>query len=469
MPFYIMTKKLPLLLLCGIVSFAPYAQTPGQNPEPRTSNFVPTPRDQTLDRTLLSPGAAILTPEEAVRIALENNYDISLVRADAEIARLNNTRANAGLAPTLNLVAGESAGLSAFQQQNLADGRVIEAYGRFNNNINVGLQLNWTIFDGWRMQTTKKRLEEIEALGQINLKTAVQQTTADVLSGYYGIVYSRLLERATQEVIALNEERLRIAEARLAAGFAAQTDALQARIDLNQQRANLLGQQTATAAAKRNLNLLLARAPETPFEVAENLANTYTPDRERLRQNLLAQNPALLSLQKSADVAALTVQENRALYRPRITGIGQFNTQRTDNGAGFLLNSTQAGLTAGVSLVLPLYTGGNIKRQIDVARVAAEQAATRLDAQRLSSETALDNQLAFFQTQQQLLTLEADNVKNARESLNVSTERFRLGQTNALEVQSAQNTLEQALLRQNVVLYNLKTAELELRLLAGEL
>jgi outer membrane protein len=106
---------------------------------------------------------------------------------------------------------------------------------------------------------------------------------------------------------------------------------------------------------------------------------------------------------------------------------------------------------------------------VDVARVSAEQAAIRLDAQRLSFETALDNQLAFFQTQQQLLTLEADNVKNARESLNVSTERFRLGQTNALEVQVAQNTLEQALFRQNVVLYNLKTAELELRLLAGEL
>ena len=446
-----MIKKLPLWFLGSIISVAVYAQTPASNFKLQTSN------------------AERLTPEEAVRIALENNYDIRIIRGDAEIARLNNTKANAGMLPTVNLVAGETAGLSAFQQQNLADGRVIEAYGRFNNNINVAVQLGWTLFDGGRMQITKKRLEEIEALGQINLKNAVQQTTANVLQGYYGIVYNRLLERSTREVITLNEERLRIAEARLAAGFAAQTDALQARIDLNQQRANLLSLQNATIAAKRNLNLLLARTPETPFEVAEDLTNTYAPDRTRLLQNLLAQNPALLSLQKSTDVAALVVQENQKLNKPRITGNGQYNIQRTDNGAGFLLNNTQSGLTAGVSLVIPLYTGGNIRRQVDVARVSAEQAAIRLDAQRLSFETALDNQLAFFQTQQQLLTLEADNVKNARESLNVSTERFRLGQTNALEVQVAQNTLEQALLRQNVVLYNLKTAELELRLLAGEL
>ena len=446
-----MIKKLPLWFLGSIISVAVYAQTPASNFELQTSN------------------AERLTPEEAVRIALENNFDIRIIRGDAEIARLNNTKANAGMLPTVNLVAGETAGLSAFQQQNLADGRVIEAYGRFNNNINVAVQLGWTLFDGGRMQITKKRLEEIEALGQINLKNAVQQTTANVLQGYYGIVYNRLLERSTREVITLNEERLRIAEARLAAGFAAQTDALQARIDLNQQRANLLSLQNATIAAKRNLNLLLARTPETPFEVAEDLTNTYAPDRTRLLQNLLAQNPALLSLQKSADVAALEVQENQKLTKPRITGNGQYNIQRTDNGAGFLLNNTQSGLTAGVSLVIPLYTGGNIRRQVDVARVSAEQASIRLDAQRLSFETALDNQIAFFQTQQQLLTLEADNVKNARESLNVSTERFRLGQTNALEVQVAQNTLEQALLRQNVVLYNLKTAELELRLLAGEL
>ena len=51
---------------------------------------------------------AVLTPAEAVRLALESNYDIRLSRADADIARLNNTRANAGMLPTVNFVAGET-------------------------------------------------------------------------------------------------------------------------------------------------------------------------------------------------------------------------------------------------------------------------------------------------------------------------------------------------------------------------
>lgn len=437
-----MLKNLPFLL-CFWLSWPLFAQNPETTP-------------------------ALLTPEEALRIALENNYDIRLVRSDAEVARLNNTKGNAGMLPTVNLVANENLTLSAFQQK-LANGNEFNALGAPFNAANAGVQLSWTLFDGRRMHITKKRLEELEALGQVNLRSAVQQTSADVLLAYYDIVRSRLLERSTEELIALNEERLRIAEARLAAGFAAQTDALQARIDLNQQRANLLTQQTGTSAAKRNLNQLLARPANTPFEVAESLDNTYAPDRNRLQEQMLAQNPQLLSLQKNAEVAALLVDENRKLSKPRITGISQFTVQRTDNGAGFLLNNTQAGFVIGGSLVLPLYSGGNIQRQIDVARLSAEQAVVRLDAQRLAVETELDNQLATFQTQQQVLALEADNVRNARESLTVSTERFRLGQTNALEVQSAQNTLEQAMLRQNVVLYNLKTAELRLRLLAGEL
>ncbi|HRI59800.1 MAG TPA: TolC family protein [Saprospiraceae bacterium] len=435
---------LPLFLLSQYL----YGQEP--TPQPSTPN-------------------PLLTPEEAVRIALENNYDIRLSQADAEIAKLNNIKANAGMLPTVDFVAGDNIGLNAYQHQNLADGRSIEAYGAFTNSASAGVQLNWTLFDGKRMFIAKKRLEEVEALGQLNLQNQVQQTTAAVLQTYYEIVRTRLNERALAEVITLNEERLRIAEARLAAGFAAQTDALQARIDLNQRRTDLLNQQIQTDASKRALNSLLVRPPATPFDVDETLVNTYAPSRDTLIAKITAQNPTLLSLRKNAEVSALVVDENRTLNKPRIQGISQFNLQRTDNTSGFLLNNTVGGLIIGANLSIPLYTGGNIQRQIEVARVQALQSNLLVEAQLLSVETDLDNQLAFFNANQQVLQLEEENVVNARESLKVSTERFRLGQTNALEVQTSQNTLEQALARRNIVRYNLKSAEIQLRLLAGEL
>jgi outer membrane protein TolC len=319
------------------------------------------------------------------------------------------------------------------------------------------------------MQMTKRRLEAQEDLGRASLRNAVQATCGAVLLGYYDIVRGGLQERALAEVIVLNEERLRIAEARLAAGFAAQTDVLQARIDLNQRRADLLNQQTATRAAKRNLNRLLARQPDLAFEVEQALESNLNIERNRLIERIMASNPTLNVLQKNAEVAALSVEEARRLNRPRITGLSQLNAQRTDNGAGFLLNNTQAGLTIGANLVLPIYTGGNLRRQRETAQLVANQANTRTNAQRLAVEAELDNLITFYATQRDILQLEEENVRVARENFQVSTERFRLGVTNGLEPQTAQNTLEQALARRNLVLFNLKSTEVQLRLLAGEL
>jgi outer membrane protein TolC len=415
-----------------------------------------------------NPADPLLSADEAVSIALENNYGIRISQSDAEIARLNNTRGNAGMLPNINLVVNENFTLSAFQQS-LANGSEFNALGAPFNNANAGVQLTWTVFDGRRMQITKKRLEELEALGKTNLQATVQQTASTVLLAYYEIVRGRLQERALTEIITLNEERLRIAEARLAAGFAAQTDALQARIDLNQRRSDLVLQQAATANAKRTLNQLLVRPAATAFRVEETLNITYTPDANDLKTKILSNNPTLLALQKTADIATITVDENRALSRPRITANGQLNAVRSDNGAGFTVSNTQAGLTVGAGLVIPLYAGGNFKRQVETAQVAAQQSNLRLDNQRLVFETELDNQLAVYQSQQQILNIEEENVRIARENLQVSTERFRVGTTNGLEPQIAQNTLEQAISRRDLVLFNLKTTEIRLRLLAGEL
>jgi hypothetical protein len=96
------------------------------------------------------------------------------------------------------------------------------------------------------------------------------------------------------------------------------------------------------------------------------------------------------------------VEENRTLNKPRVTGNAQLSAQRTDNGAGFLLNNTQAGFSVGAGLILPLYSGGNIQRQVETARVAAMQAQTRVDNQRSLVETELANQFAALEIQRQL-------------------------------------------------------------------
>ncbi|MCB9344529.1 MAG: TolC family protein [Lewinellaceae bacterium] len=417
---------------------------------------------------LLSAQNTVLTSDDAVKMALENNFGIRLSREDAQLASINNTKGNAGLLPTVNLVANENFTLSAFQQV-LANGSEFNAFGAPFNTANAGVQLSWTLFDGRRMHIAKDRLEQTESLGQINLQATIQSSVASVLQAYYDIVRSKLQQKAISEIIQLNEERLKLAEARVAAGFAAQTDALQAQIDLNQRKSDLLQQESATNVYKRALNNLLGRAPGIAFEVEEEIKTSYDPERNNLLERIYTQNPDLQSLEKTAEIAALTVRETNSLGKARITGNAQFNAVRSDNGSGFALNNTQAGFTVGASLIVPLYTGGNVKRQVEGAKINATKARIQVESLKLQIETALDNQLEVLQTQQNILNIETQNVDAARENLSISSARFEAGTTNGLEIQSAQNSLEQALVRKNLVLYNLKIAELQLKLLVGEL
>ncbi|MCS6928488.1 MAG: TolC family protein [Saprospiraceae bacterium] len=422
--------------------------------------------------TLLCCGKAcvsqpLLTPEEAVTLALTQNFAIRLAEAEARIAQQNNTAGNAGRLPTINLALNETFTLSAFQQR-LANGNEFNASGAPFNNLNSSLQVSWVIYENGRARFAQDRLQALEEQARLNVEATLQQTAAQILIAYYDVVRHRLQERAIEELIALNEERLRIAETRLTAGLAAQTEVLQARIDLHQLRSNLLLQRAATATAKNALNQLLARDPQTPFDVVLQMDVVYQPQRERLLERIRTAAPLLMALRKGAEAAMRAADEANAARGPRITANGQLVVVRTDNGAGFIRNNNQAGFAVGASLVLPLYNGGNLRRQVEIARIAAEQARLRVDAQQLELETALESQLNLFNQQKQAVEVESQNIQLARQSLTISTERFRLGQASALEIQAAQNTLEQALLRQNLALYNLKISEIQLRLLTAD-
>jgi outer membrane protein len=414
-----------------------------------------------------SVAAPLLTPEAAVELALANNYDIWLIRADADIAHLNNTRGNAGLLPTVNLVASDNFTLSAFQQQ-LANGSSFEALGAPFNTLNAGVQLNQTLFDGRRMHTTKQRLDALDQLGQTQLVAQVQATVAAVLLTYADIVRGENQERALREAIVLTEERRRIAEARLAAGFAAQTDALAAQLDLHQRQADLLTQQTNTTLARHALNRLLVRDANLDFSVDGNALSTDIPDRAVLLERLSTSNASLLTLQKAAEVARITQDETNRLAAPRLVGIAQANVVRADNGAGFLRNNSQAGITVGLAFSMPIYSGGNQNRLEQVAAVSAQQAQLRVENQRKTLEIELDNLLTLADMQRRLLALETQNIDIARQNLLVSTERFRLGQTTGLEVQIAQNTLEQVQTRRLQAQFGLQGIATQLRLLAGD-
>src|SRR5690606_28453450 len=149
----------------------------------------------------------VMTLEEAVALALENNYDIKLVSTDVAIAENNVNIGNAGMLPTVNADVSAAAAIQN-TTQTLLSGETRSLRNAESQSSAYGASLDWTIFDGLRMFTRYEQLKEFKALGEANLQAAILNTVYEVVSNYFSLVQQKQLIAATQTALDLSAFRL---------------------------------------------------------------------------------------------------------------------------------------------------------------------------------------------------------------------------------------------------------------------
>ena len=91
--------------------------------------------------------AQVMSLQDAIQLALQNNYDIRIARSQQDIAASQNTAGYAGLLPSISASAGYSAELLNSEQQFVTgDERIVSGAGA--DALDVGLFVNYTLFDG---------------------------------------------------------------------------------------------------------------------------------------------------------------------------------------------------------------------------------------------------------------------------------------------------------------------------------
>ena len=272
-----------------------------------------------------------------------------------------------------------------------------------------------------------------------------------------------------QEVINYNQERVKILQTSFNAGLTAKNNLLQAKIDLNVFSENAIYQQSVILNARRNLNGLLNQAPETLYEVTDSIPISDLPDKDTILQKLLANNPTMLSYKQQTEIARLTIREYNSLRLPKLIFNSSYNYSQTNNSAGYQLFNRTVGPQIGGTFSVPLFQGGNNVRQSKVAKLQYDEATFNLEATSLELRIQLENAISDFEYQKQLLKLELDNDALAKENLEISLQRLRLGQTTELEVKLAQESFVDSRTRLISFMYNVKVAETKIKQLMAEL
>lgn len=408
----------------------------------------------------------MLTAEQAVAMVLQNNYSILIAKNDNLITQKNNMVGNAGMLPTVNATLGDNYSLTNLNQK-FSNGQEINKNNVGGNNLNAAVNLNWTIFDGLKMFATKSKLKKMEEMGELQFKDEVQKIVAQTITTYYDVVRANLQLKAAQEGIKIAEERVKLTEMKFQVGSSGKTDWLQARVDLNAQKSNLFNLKNTIEQRKADLNMLLARAVETDFEVEATI-----PVNTSLNVNANAveeKNLLLLSAIKQGEIAVQTKKEAFAGYLPNLrTNVG-YSYGNAKSDAGFSLFNQNYGLNAGFTLTIPLFNGLNTIRQVKVAELQIASSKFTIEQVRIQQKLNLAKASKDWNISKQLLQLEEENKQLAEDNVMIALERFRLAQSTAIELRDAQKSFEESNARFANVRYQAKVAETELLRLQSEL
>ena len=414
----------------------------------------------------------MITLQEAIAAGLNKNYDILLLSNDSAAAATDQRYIYGAFLPNLNATAGTLWSTSA-QKQKYDTRDDVEGSGIKTDNINAALNLNWTLFDGLKMFATKQKVEELYNLGRINLKNQVVNTTAEIINNYYLIVRQKQLLKAIEEQMSINEERVKLADRKLSVGLGTKPELLQAKVDMNAQKAAHLQQQTTMLQLRDRLNQLTGMQLPAVYEVADSIPLNLDMNISEIENQIETTNPTILQALKNADIAKISLKEAKASRWPVVSFVSAYSFTRNENQNNISpfasTFSRNKGYNFGFTAAIPILNNLSVNRNIRQAKLDVEYQDIAVSKQMSLVNVWVKVAYNSYLYQISALTLEEENIELAKENVMIALERFRQGVSTFLELREAQKSLEEAYDRLIAARYNTKLSETELMRLKGEL
>lgn len=403
-----------------------------------------------------------------IATGLENNYGLRIVRNEEQMTANEVTRANAGYLPQVNLSAGYDGALNSNSTSMRSGGATQTERNTFNHGFSAGLNAEWTVFDGFKIQTNYKRLQQLRLQGETQTRIAIEDYVADLTAEYYNFIQQRIRMRNLHNAVTLSKERLRIVFERYTIGSASRLDLQQARVDFNADSAQSLKQHELLATSRIRLYELMAVKniygrlvlPDTAIVV--NDALQY----ETLLDATMQANANLIRAAQDRTLAELDFKAVASRDYPYVKLAAGYNYSHDEYGSGASKKRNSWGPDASLTVGFKLFDG---KRSME--RKNAKLDIANAELAQMEIEQSLRADLAdlwqAYKNNLRLLALERENLITAQENHYIASERYLLGDLSGIEMREAQQSLLDAEERILVAEYNTKLCEISLNQISG--
>ena len=414
-------------------------------------------------------GQDILQKNEAVKIALENNFDIRTADNNVAIAKNNASVKNSNYLPTLSATGNANFAMSD-AKLTFQDGSVRSTNGVETQRYNGTVSLNYTLFNGFGRENIFRSLKENYNISELQARQVIETSLVTIFSGYYEV--ARLTENEINQKQTLDISRERLLRAKYAYdyGQSTQLDVLNAEVDYNTDSINYLTIVQELENQKRNLNLLLGRDVNIAYTVDTSVNYVQNLDFGTLSEKAKINNVTILLAQSNMRNAEYNIKSTSAARIPSLSLNASYGATLNNLGPTSFADQQQfLGPSVGASLNWNIFDGGatNIRRQnskisLENQTVALEQAALNLDRN-------VNNAWNIYQTALFVMEAERTNLRTNQLNFDRTVEQYGLGQITGIVFRQAQINLLNAELNYNRAKYSAKIAELALFQLSGDL
>lgn len=410
----------------------------------------------------------VLSRDDAMKLALQHNYDIQVAQKTVESAENNASIYNSGYLPSASASGNANVTYNTGENETAQGTSTFDATDAYSYGASVGI--NYTIFNGLGRMYNYKQLKEQHNISELQAKQIIENTMLQLSNSYFEIALLTETVEILKNALSVSSTRLKRANYSYEYGQSTQLDVLNAEVDVNNDSINLLNTIQQLENAKRNLNLIMGRTLDTDFSVDTNVTFAMTLNQEELIAKALERNVQIEQTRSQLKNSEFAIKASRAGWFPSLSANAGYAYSGNKNPASpFLIGSQSYGPQAGLSLSWNIFDGGTTKTRTQSAKIALETQKIQQEQTTVSVQRDVMNAFSTYQNALFVLEAQQANLATTQRNFDRSGEMYKQGQITSIEFRQAQLNMLNAQSSYSQAKYNAKNAELQLKQLAGVL
>lgn len=394
-----------------------------------------------------------LNLKDCIAIGLENNINLKIAKNNYQSAVYNKQGSYKGILPSANLSVGkgervegaaeflgtEPVGIDSTTGNVIYAQRTRKSPKTSRKSNSASLRINQNLFDGgiWWNQIRKANVDKQAA--DMDFQSTRQTLIRDIEQSYLSLLKNQQLYDVYKVAVQRSQEQLDRTQKMYDIGSKAKLDVYQAKVNLGNDKINMLTQKNAVSSSRRMLNIVLGRAPSEAIEV-EDVDETIAPlpKLDELIQVAMENQPLVQKNNMAIKSRQISTAMSKGILYPQLSAYYNYNRFHEDFAKIYSKFDQNYSASYGVTLSLNIFNGFSDYINIQKSKIAVANTRENATAYERNLKSAIYQYYENYNSYNDIIAINKENLEASKEELRLANERYRIGSGTALDVREAQ-------------------------------